>query len=241
MNRKRIYEILEVGQKDDKLSRFYDLFMIFVIIISIVPLAFKESNIVFDYIEAITVSIFIIDYILRIATSDYKLSHGIASFFMYPFTPLALIDLFSILPSVIVLNQGFKLLKIFRLLRSFRVFRVFKAIRYSNSIKMILNIFKKQKAPLLTVCTIAIAYILVSALIILNVEPNTFDNYFDAIYWATVSLTTMGYGDIYPVSTVGRIITMISSFFGIAIIALPASIITAGMMKEIDSPPENRE
>ena len=76
-------------------------------------------------------------------------------------------------------------------------------------------------------------YILLSALVIFNVEPETFDTFFDAIYWAAISLTTVGYGDIYPVTTAGRIVTMISSFVGIAIVALPAGIITAGYMDVI--------
>ncbi len=74
---------------------------------------------------------------------------------------------------------------------------------------------------------------LISALVIFNVEPDSFETFFDAVYWATVSLTTMGYGDIYPVTTFGRIVTMVSSVFGIAIIALPAGIITAGFMEEL--------
>lgn len=74
---------------------------------------------------------------------------------------------------------------------------------------------------------------------IINVEPDTFNNFFEALYWATVSLTTVGYGDIYAVSTAGKIITMISSVFGIAIVALPASIITAGYMEEIDQSKNN--
>ena len=69
---------------------------------------------------------------------------------------------------------------------------------------------------------------------VFNVEPESFDNFFEAIYWATVSLTTVGYGDIYPVTSVGRVITMISSVFGIAVVALPAGIITAGYMKELE-------
>jgi voltage-gated potassium channel len=77
-------------------------------------------------------------------------------------------------------------------------------------------------------------YILVSALIIFNIEPESFGSFFDAVYWATVSLTTVGYGDIYPVSLMGRIITMFSSVFGIAIVALPAGIITAGYMGELE-------
>ena len=75
---------------------------------------------------------------------------------------------------------------------------------------------------------------LLSALVVFNVEPDTFESFFDAIYWAVVSLTTVGYGDIYPVSTLGRIVTMISSVFGVAIIALPAGIITAGFMQELE-------
>ena len=80
----------------------------------------------------------------------------------------------------------------------------------------------------------ALAYILICALVILNVEPESFENFYDAVYWACVSLTTMGYGDIYPVTAVGRFFTMISSFLGIAIVALPAGIITAGYMAEVE-------
>ena len=91
------------------------------------------------------------------------------------------------------------------------------------------------------VCGIAVVYVLISALIIFNVEPDSFKNYFDAIYWATVSLTTMGYGDIYPITTAGRIVTMISSFMGIAIVALPAGIITSGFMDELNREKEAKK
>lgn len=233
--RKRIYEIIEVGQSDDAVSKCYDVFMLITIFISIIPLAFKRQIDLFFVIDKITVVIYIIDYLLRLITADFKFQKlGKKSFFVYPFTPFAIIDLIAILPSVILLDNSFKLFKIFRLFRSLRVFRVFKAIRYSKSITIIINIFKNQKEALLTVLGIAIAYILISALIILNVEPQSFENYFEAVYWATVSLTTMGYGDIYPVSTAGRIVTMLSSILGIAIIALPASIITAGLMEELN-------
>lgn len=108
-------------------------------------------------------------------------------------------------------------------------------MRYSKSIVMIIEVFRKQKEPLLTVLTLAIGYTFISAIVVFNVEPDTFGNFFDAIYWAIVSLTTMGYGDIYPVTAIGRVITMISSVFGIAIIALPSGIITAGYMEEFHS------
>lgn len=231
--RKRIFEIIEVAKEKDLASRIYDIFMILVIVISMIPLATKEKNEITRLIDQVTVCIFILDYLLRWATADFKVQRGKRSFLLYPFTVMAIIDLLSILPSITALHQGLRLLKIFRLFRAFRVFRVFKSFRYSKNIKIVLNVLKKQRASLLVVCSLAVGYILISALVIFDVEPDTFDNFFDAIYWATVSLTTVGYGDIYAVSLVGKIITMISSLFGIAIVALPAGIITAGYMDEI--------
>ncbi len=236
--RKRIYEIIEVAEGEDKSSQIYDIFMIISIVLSIVPLAFKESNVCFLAIDKITVCIFIIDYLLRIITADKKLNEGIVSFVKYPFTPMAVIDLISILPSVMYINSSLKLLRLFRLFRAFRVFRVFKAFRYSKNIRIIINVFKKQRDALTIVGVLAIGYIFTTALVIFNVEPETFDSFFDALYWATVSLTTMGYGDIYAVTNIGQLITMISAVFGIAIVALPAGIITAGYMEEINNKKE---
>ena len=234
--REKIYQVLEPSYKDsdDILSKVYDFFMIAVIIISIIPLAFKEHYTALDIIEYITVSIFIVDYLLRWVTADFKLDKKYFSFVIYPITPMAIIDLVSILPSLTILNSGFKLLKLFRLLRALRVFRSLKFLRYSKSFAIITNVLKKEKKTLAAVATMAIAYVFISALVIYNVEPDSFNNLFDAIYWATVSLTTVGYGDIYPVTTIGRIVTMISSVFGIAIIALPSGVITAGYLSEVN-------
>lgn len=236
--RKKLFYLVESpddANEENTSLDWYDVFMMIAIIASIVPLAFKTTNRAFEIIDKVTVVIFIIDYLLRIIVADLKLHKGWKSFFIYPFTPMAILDLVTILPSLTVVNNGFKLLKVVRLLRTFRVFRVFKAIRYSKSIKTVLNVFKKQKESLLVVCMLAAGYVLVSALVIMNVEPDSFGNYFDAVYWATVSLTTMGYGDIYPVTIAGRIVTMISSFMGIAIVALPAGIITSGFMDELSN------
>lgn len=232
--RQRLFEIIEIAEDGDKLSSIYDVLMMITIVASIVPMAFKTTNMVFNIIDKVTVVIFVIDYVLRFITADIKLCKGKLSFLIYPITPMALIDLAAILPSLIVINSGLRLLKIFRLLRTLRVLRVFKAIRYSTPIQMILGIFKRTKESLMFVCGIAVGYILVSALVVFNVEPDTFGNFFDAVYWATVSLTTMGYGDIYPVTVAGKVVTMISSFMGIAIVALPAGIVTTGLMEELN-------
>ncbi len=239
--KKRLYEIIEVASDDDKLSKVYDISMMLIIIISIIPLAVRTQTKGYHFLDMITATIFIIDYILRIYTADLKLNKGNASYLLYPFTPMAIVDLISILPSLSILNSSFRILKIFRLFMTFRVFRVFKIIRYSKSIQMIMNVFKKQRDSLIVVCVLAGGYILISALIIFNVEPETFPTFFDALYWATISLTTVGYGDVYAVSIAGRIITMISSVFGIAIVALPAGIVTAGYMNELEESKKEKE
>lgn len=223
--RKKIYNILNQ-------NAIYDTFMFTVIIMSIIPLAFVKQQSWMTLIDRITVIIFIVDYILRWFVAD-KLSNKLNKFILYPLTPMAIIDLLSILPSITLLNSSFKLLKFFRLFKSLRLLKILKLVRYSKSITMICNVFKKQKETFITILVMAITYILVSALVIINVEPETFPTYFDALYWATISLTTVGYGDVYAVTTIGKIITMISSFLGIAVVALPAGIITSGLMDEL--------
>ena len=230
---KRLYEIIEPAGNGDNASKAYDLSMVAIIVISLIPLTFKQETVTFVAIDKVCVALFIADYILRLITANKKLHRGIASFFIYPVTPWAIIDLISILPSFSLLRNGFKILRVMRLLRSMRVFRAFKILRYSKNFEIISSVFKKQQGLLLAVCALAMSYIMLSALVVFNVEPESFDTFFEAIYWATVSLTTVGYGDIYPVTVAGRIITMISAIFGIAIIALPAGIITAGYINEI--------
>lgn len=242
MLRKRIFEVIEKSGGEDIPSTVYDFFMIAVIILSLIPLAFKSEPKAFYVIDKAAAGIFTIDYLLRWATADYKFEkHNIWSFVRYPFSPMAIIDLISILPSFSLLTGGFKILRVLRMLRALRVLRVFKVVRYSRSFEIIGNVLKSSKNSLTAVCVLALGYLLVSALVIFNVEPDPFDSFFEAFYWATISLTTVGYGDIYPVTTVGRVITMFSSFFGIAIVALPAGIITAGYMNELNKDNAERE
>ena len=230
MTRKTLFQIIESHQKENAIEKAYDVLMFLTIIVSLIPLTTKSHTGIFMWSDFVSTIIFIIDYILRLLTADYKLEKGKFSFFLYPFTFLALADLLCILPSLFLLNNS---LRLFKILRMLRILRVFKFIRYSKNIQILTNVLKKQKGSLMIVDLLALGYIFISALIIFNVEPSTFPNFFDALYWATISLTTVGYGDIYAVSTTGKIITMISSFLGIAIVALPAGIITAGYMKEI--------
>lgn len=219
--RKRLFEIIEQSETKDSLGRIYNAFMIAVVFISLIPLAFKQHNAFLHAIEIFSFLIFLCDYVLRWITADFRLKQGRYSFAKYPFSFMAVVDLLSILPIIPAVNDGFKLL---------RVIRVIKIFRYFRSGDILLDVIKKSKEPLMAVSGLSVGYILVSALIMFNAEADSFEHFLDAIYWATISLTTVGYGDIHPVTTVGKLIAMFSAFFGIAIIALPAGIITAGYM-----------
>lgn len=233
MIRKKLYSVVSENSVT-LLSKAYSLMMIIAIVISLLPLTFKTQSHFMMISDKITVSFFVIDYFLRWITADFKYSkHSVFSFLKYPFSVMAIIDLLSILPSITFLTSAFKILRITRLARMLKMLRVVRFTRYSQSVAILARVMRRSKSSLLVVGGLATVYILVSALVVFNVEPRSFSTYFDAIYWSTVSLTTVGYGDLYPVTTTGRIIAMLSSFFGIAIVALPAGIITAEYVEEI--------
>lgn len=236
--KKRLFEIIEADNPADgldKASTAYDILMITLVVLSLLPLTMKTDPPVFTLIEYVTVVVFSLDYLLRWATADCKYgTKNAMAFLRYPFSPMAIIDLLSILPSLLTIHPAFRLLRVMRLLRALRVLRVAKVLRYSSSLRIISAVLRDSRKPLMAVLSLAAGYIVLSALLMFTVEAESFDNFFEAVYWATMSLTTVGYGDIYPVSSLGRAITMVSSLMGIAIIALPSSIITAGYIKELN-------
>ena len=237
---KKIYVLFE---DDDTtlIDNIYNWFMLVCITASMIPLVSKQSLPIFNIIDKVTVTFFIIDYFLRFITARESLKKGKKSFLLYPFTPMAIIDLLTILPSFVPISSGFKALRTVRLIRTFKVFRSFKMFRYSTNIKRIVNVINKQKKPLLAVFAMAVFYILFTALIMFNIEAETFDNFFEAFYWASISLTSVGYGDIISTTDIGRLFTLVSALMGVAIVALPSGIITAGYMQELNEEKEGEE
>lgn len=234
----KIVSIIE-PQSDNRLSQIYEWIMLIAIAIGVFPLMFREHNTLFLWFDIISCLCFVVDYILRWVTvrarSEKK---SWTSFVIYPFTPMAIIDLLSILPTISLLSPTFKAARFSRLLK---ILRVVKIIRYFESLEIILSVIKKQKKVLYAVLSMAMFYTFITAMIMFNAEeeinPSTgeplFRNFFDAFYWAVCTLTTVGYGDLYPISSLGRGISIISSLVGIAIIALPSGVITAGYLDEI--------
>ena len=229
--RRKIYQMVHV-YSGHPLSVMYKYFMILVIIASLIPLAFKEEPAIFKTVEIVCLFIFIADYLLRWFTADYKFGkHKWTSFIKYPFRAIAIIDLMSIFALLYSVSDVFSNFSMPEVLTVFRIVRI---LRYSKNVSTILEILKKSKKALTAVGSLAVGYIIISAIIMFNVEPQSFETFFDALYWSTVSLTTVGYGDIYPATVLGRAVAMISSFFGIAVVALPAGIVTAEYLGSIN-------
>lgn len=245
--RKRIYEIIEPGFKGgkyaDKYADWYDIGMIVVILCSFVPLLFKAETPLLRVLDIGTAAIFAVDYILRWITADLKFGKpGVASFLRYPFSPMAIIDLLSILPIVLmVVSPAFKLFRFTRLILALRTLRLLRLYRYSRNLRIIANVFRKQKQAFLMILVLTMGYIFVTSVILFQVEPEIFNNFFDAIYWAVILLTTVGYGDVLATTLLGKLITILSALLGIALVALPAGLIVAGYQREVQADREDPE
>ena len=245
--REKIYTVIEPRNDEYLASKVYDAIMLIAIAIGIFPLMFRTHYWFFWWFDLISGVCFIIDYILRWSTADYHhdTEKKWTAFLIHPFTPMAIIDLLSILPVLNLLGPTFKVFRVSRLLK---LLRIIKVIRYFEPLEIILSVVRKQSRILMTVMSLAIFYIFITALIMFNAEeqihPETgqvlFRDFFDAFYWAACTLTTVGYGDLYPITNTGRVISILSAMVGIAIIALPSGIITAGYMDELRSRKEEK-
>lgn len=176
---------------------------------------------------------------MRVWTSDllYSNCSPLNSRFKYVFSFMALIDLFAILPFYIPFIIPIDL-RILRMIRIVRLFRVFKVNRYTRALSTIGNVFKNKKSQLLSSVFVVVLLMIVASVLMYNVEneaqPEAFSNAFSALWWAVATLTTVGYGDIYPVTVLGKILSGIIAVLGIGLVAVPTGIISAGFIEVLD-------
>ncbi len=244
--RKRTYQILEKAQIGDIVSYVCDVFILSLISLNILmimletidPLSSNYKN-AFYLFNLFSVIVFTIEYLLRLwvaVESDLKGS-PLKKRIKHAFSLMAIIDLLSILPfylSFLILD-----LRFLRALRLLRILRIFKIGRYSNSIGTMIRIFQKKRSDLLISLFLVVILLIVFANIIFFVEneaqPDLFDNSFHTMWWGIITMTGVGYGDMVPITLLGKIIGGIISVFGIVIVALPVGILSAAYVEDLEN------
>ena len=242
--RKRVFEIIEVGNDIDLLSRSYDflnaLCIIINLIVSILYTFDEIRNVCGPFliaIEEITVIGFGIDYFLRLWTAKYL--HPSASekkaLKKYALSFTGIVDLLSFLPYYlpIFFPSGAAVFRMFRIVRIFRLFRV---TAYYDSLNVITEVIAGKKTQLISSVFIIAVLMLASSLCMYSLEheaqPEVFKNAFSGIWWSASTLLTVGYGDIYPITALGKALSIIITFLGVGMVAIPTGIISAGFVEQ---------
>lgn len=251
--KRRIFEIISRAEDGDQASRIFDVFIMALIALSVVAIVLQsfESLAVryaaaFSVFETVTVAVFTVEYALRIWTADLLYPNEKYPRLKYILSFMAIIDLLAILPFYLpFLAADLRFLRMVRLLRLFRLLRVFKLGRYFDALQIIVDVLRQSAAQLIISVALCLFVMLFSAIIMYTVEnpvqPEQFPNVISSLWWAICTLTTVGYGDVYPVTTIGRFFAAIISLVGIGIIAIPTGIIAGGFSSAISARDEQPE
>lgn len=248
--KKLIFEALEIGEYEDRLSKTVDLFLILLIILSVLAVVlesvssiYAKYGLYFRIFELFSVSVFTLEYGLRIWTCNLKEQYkgAFTGRLKYIFSLAAIIDLLAILPFFLPFFTSMDL----RFLRIFRLVRVFKLTRYSKTLQKFDDVIINKKDELLVTIGLTFLLLLSSSSIMYFVEnqaqPDKFASIPDAMWWGVATLTTVGYGDVYPVTIVGKLFATFVVLLSIGIVALPTGIINAGFMEELNKEKEKEK
>ena len=240
----RVFEIIEKSDKTDKAGIFFDWFIISLILLNIVAVileSFNEISIQYsrelNIFETFSVIVFSLEYILRIWVAPYKYSKTKHPYLKYFFSFMAIIDLLAILPFYLPLLFTVNL-KYLRILRLFRLLRILKLNRYSDSLTLIGTVIKSEKEKLvMTIFILAVLLLLTSSTMyyIENIaQPEVFTDILTTLWWSVETLTTVGFGDMYPITPIGKLLGGLIAILGIAVVALPSGIITSGLIQAMN-------
>ena len=237
--KKRIFDIIQIGQRDDFISRAFDLFIVAVILVNIAIL-FMETFEQFDPyatvlkgIETVTVAVFCLEYLLRIWTAEYLYpdQKGMKAVLRFLFSFDGIVDLLTILPFFFL--SGFVA---FRMLRVVRIFHLFRINAYYDSFHVITSVLYEKRNQIISSIFIILVLMMASSLCMYSAEhdaqPEVFNNAFSGIWWSISTILTVGYGDIYPVTVLGRLMAILIAFLGVGAVAIPTGIISAGFVEQ---------
>jgi voltage-gated potassium channel len=241
----RLFEILDGGKHNDILGKSFNIFIVTLICLNVIAVALETEESLsaqysqfFIYFDMASVFIFTIEYIARIWTINITESYQgtIKGRIRYMLTPMALIDLVAILPFYIPMLLPLDL-RVIRILRLARLLRVFKLGRYSDTMKTFGNVIKNKKEELLVTLMVGILLMVIASTLIYSAEhdaqPDKFSSIISSMWWAVITLATVGYGDVYPITPLGKFFGAIVALVGIGLFALPAGIIGSGFVEEL--------
>ncbi len=237
--KKRVFDIIQIGQQGDIPSRIFDIALVIVIVLNISVLILDSFTLteqlhkVLNVVEIITVVLFGIEYLLRIWTASllYPANGKFTAILHFLVSFDGIIDLLSILP--ISFLSG---ISSFRLLRVVRIFHLFKVNTTYDSFNVITTVLYRKRKQILSSVFMTVMLMLASSLCMYTVEneaqPGVFKNAFSGLWWSVSTILTVGYGDIYPVTVIGRLLAIIIAILGVGVVAIPTGIISAGFVEQ---------
>lgn len=247
-----VYNIIRDDDENGIAGNIFDGVIISLIIVNVITVIAETFTLptllqdVFYYIEIASIVIFSIEYISRVYTSDllYSDISPMKARIKYIFSFMAIIDLLAILPFYLPFIISIDL-RVLRMLRIIRLLRVFKVNRYTNALTSIGAVLKRKKSQLLSSVFVVMILMIIASVLMYNIEneaqPEAFSNALSALWWAVATFTTVGYGDIYPITAMGKMLSAMIAFLGIALVAVPTGIISAGFMESIDNVQDDSE
>ena len=244
--RERIYRIIDENNKETWAARVFDQALATLILLNVFIIVLESHQSLWDHYSAwflafeyFSVGVFTLEYVFRLMTADLKypgLGKGRAAI-RYLFSAVAIIDLLAVLPAYLPMFFPVDM-RVVRVLRLMRIARLFKLGRYTRSLHLISIVLQEKRSELYTTAFLASLLLVVSSTLMYYVErdvqPDAFPNITSTLWWAICTLTTVGYGDVVPVTTGGKIISSIIAILGIGLVALPAGILSASFMDKLN-------
>ena len=237
--KRRVFDIIQIGNREDIPSRIFDVCLVVVILLNILTMfleTFEELASwrgVFETVELMTVILFCVEYILRIWTAEYLYpgENRVRAIWRFLWSYDGIIDLLTILPFFFL--SGFV---VFRMLRVVRIFHLFRINNRYDSFNVIKTVLYEKRNQIASSVFIILTLMLASSLFMYSVEheaqPENFRNALSGIWWSVSTMLTVGYGDIYPVTTLGRAMAIVITFLGVGVVAIPTGIISAGFVEQ---------
>jgi voltage-gated potassium channel len=251
---KTLYYIVDEHDESNRLSKAFNYFLMALIVLSVGEMALETDKSIyepykqyFDIFDFFTVMVFSVEYIIRIMTShldpEYRGKTRWESIRSYIFSFAGIIDLVSILPFFWDFNKLD--LRELRMLRLLRFLRVFKITRYNSSMKLVGDVIKDKSSEIGVIMGLIIIIMIIASFMMFYAEqqaqPDVFTNVLDCLWWAVVTMTTIGYGDVYPVTVLGKVVGSVMALLGIGLVAMPTGIISAGFLEKVNERNEKKK